>query len=47
MEKMFLFSSAANAAIGISKLRGTSLDQGTEKDAKTVAALAQAPAEQV
>ena len=39
--------SAANAAIGISKLRGTSLDQTTDKDSKTAAALAQAPAEQV
>ena len=41
------FLSAANAAIGISKLRGTSLDQTTEKESKTAAALAQAPAEQV
>jgi len=41
------FFSAANAAIGISKLRGTSLDQTTEKESKTAAALAQAPAEQV
>ena len=41
------FVTAVNAAIGVSKLRGPSLDHTTDKDVKSIGAAMQAATEQV